>query len=221
MTRSALAWHVAYQQSLATPQAAIAVTSPADMTIKAQQTLGQAAKLLAPAQLELATRAEDKAGFSTTLLAARSDSDGSALLKIGDRHHAAAQQLASAIPGSDPRKAVYSAQPLLDHPVTMRDPANGVEAPTAAVVEANCSRFLLEAFQGFARNTTKSHKSASQQGKDGSTSKSAPAQTVRQEQLSALTTFSALATAHLYTALEQGYPANDDLLLAPAGSSQE
>ena len=89
--------------------------------------------------LSTMSEAEDAAGFATEILAARSIGDVS--LDLSDRHKATAQRLASLAGSDDDHRAkVYDAATLLANPDTMVDEANGLQAPTSAIIEMNCAR---------------------------------------------------------------------------------
>lgn len=90
--------------------------------------------------------AEDRAGFCMEVLAAREMPN--AALSIADNHKTVAQRLFSVSGAdSDPRQKVYAVDQLLAHPDGIDDPANGLAAPTVAVVEMNCARSWLDALK--------------------------------------------------------------------------
>ena len=115
--------------------------------------------------------AEDRAGFSVEVLAARGASD--AALAIADAHKATGERLislarahnrsTSASSGStstssainDPRQKVYDVSSLLTNVNDTVDPATGLRAPTYAVVEINCAREELAAVNGQTSQTDK------------------------------------------------------------------
>lgn len=117
--------------------------------------------------------AEDRAGFSVEVLAARGTTD--ATLTVADAHKATGERLislaqaynrsASASSGStgtsssinssinDPRQKVYDVSSLLTNVNDIVDPATGLRAPTYAVVEINCAREELAAVNGQSSQT--------------------------------------------------------------------
>ncbi|RBP99418.1 hypothetical protein [Bifidobacterium xylocopae] len=227
VNRSALAWMTANRRARAGGASALMPADPQALTLQALQELPSAARLLGPTQLAQAARAEDRAGFSLIVLAGRRQSGGTTLLAVGDRHHAAAQSLASADPAGDPRQAVYSSKDLLQHPDSMTDPSNGLEAPTESVVEMNCARGLIQAFQGFVTTAAKEGMEAEDeggaQGRPGAPGladgKQPGSRNPVHEQRQALGTLALMATAHAYTALDEGYPALPQALLQEVPNS--
>ncbi|KFI39429.1 hypothetical protein BACT_0261 [Bifidobacterium actinocoloniiforme DSM 22766] len=214
VNRSALAWMTAHTRAQQTPASPLSATveDPGTLTTQAVQSLPAAARLLNPVQVSDAAKAEDESGFSLILLAGRRPGGDQALLSVGDRHHEAAQTLASADPTADPRQAVYSVQKLLKHPQTMTDPANGLEAPTESVVEVNCARSLTQVFRSAVSTVQDADGfGTASQGRDDRSEGPTPA---CHEHESTLRTLSLLATAHTYTALSQGYPAFPQALLS-------
>ena len=88
--------------------------------------------------------AEDRAGFSMEILAARGAGDRA--LKLSDEHKTTAQQLISASGAQqDPREKEYAVGRLLADPVTITDDATGLTVPTTAAVEISCAREELAA----------------------------------------------------------------------------
>lgn len=108
--------------------------------------------------------AEDRAGFSVEVLAARGSSD--ATLAIADEHKATGERLISLADAhnrststssdstgtssaiNDPRQKVYDVSSLLTNASDIVDPATGLRASTYAVVEINCAREELAAVNG-------------------------------------------------------------------------
>ncbi|BDR52474.1 hypothetical protein KIM372_03810 [Bombiscardovia nodaiensis] len=209
-TRSGLSWYTAQQRARQTPSDSVNLPDPQELGAQAAQALETTVHAFSPTQAAHAAQCEDAAGFSMTLIAARRTSNSNALLKAGDLHHAAAQQFAAAA-DKDPRQGVYSAQPLLDHPDTMADHANGLQAPTEAVVEANCARALLTVNEESPTATAEPQSSNmnTPDTKDEHSSKAGTTQTApnRPQQ-----TLAMLTTARWYSAFSLGYPSFDQAL---------
>lgn len=136
-----------------------------------------------PESLRTVALAEDRAGFALEVLAARGAAG--ATLQASDRHKTTAQQLVSLAGGDDPRAKVYEISELLAHPDVIEDPATGLAAPTAAIVELDCARQSLAPF-------------AAPGGADGTT-----------EDLRAI---AALIANRAAAALALGYPSHDAAL---------
>ena len=136
--------------------------------------------------------AEDRAGFSMEILAARAGSGSS--LALSDIHKTMAQTLFSTSGSdSDPRQKVYSVSALVNHTQTITDPATGLSVPTAAAVEISCAREELHA--------ASSSSEPNYSDED--------AHNARDETMVAL---SRIVGANVYRALERGYPATDAAL---------
>lgn len=88
-----------------------------------------------------AANAEERAGFALETLAARQETGAS--LTQSDRCKAAAQMLAS-LGDSDTREAVYDIRPILEHPSTIIDSANGLSVSTVSLIHMDCARALIE-----------------------------------------------------------------------------
>ncbi|OZG63686.1 hypothetical protein BHAP_1711 [Bifidobacterium hapali] len=124
--------------------------------------------------------AEDRAGFSVEVLAARSATD--ATIAIADEHKATGERLislanahnrststsndstgtSSAI--NDPRQKVYDVSSLLTNANDIVDPATGLRASTYAIVEINCAREELAAVNGQTSQTDKAVSDTSSTG---------------------------------------------------------
>ncbi|MBT1173920.1 hypothetical protein JS528_11415 [Bifidobacterium sp. MA2] len=97
-----------------------------------------------PDALAALSLAEDRAGFSIEVLAARKVSG--ATLAMSDNHKTAAERLFT-LSGADkdPRLKVYTVDDLIAHPDAIDDPATGIAASTVSVVEMNCAREYVDA----------------------------------------------------------------------------
>lgn len=87
--------------------------------------------------------AEDRAGFTVEILAARGSSD--ATISLADEHKATGERLISLASGSgssvnDPRRKIYEVGTLLANVNEIVDPATGLRASTFAVAEITCAR---------------------------------------------------------------------------------
>lgn len=147
---------------------------------------------LQPSALGAMSLAEDRAGFSIEVLAARGV--GEATLALSDNHKTAAQRLFSLSGTSkDPRRKVYAVNALIAHPDRIDDPANGIETNTVAAIEMNCARGYLDAMNGNAAT-----------GSDGTSSPSRKS----------VDWLARMAVARAWRALELGYPSFDAALFA-------
>lgn len=87
--------------------------------------------------------AEDRAGFTVEILAARGSSD--ATISLADEHKATGERLISLASGSgssvnDPRRKIYEVGTLLANVNEIVDPTTGLRASTFAVAEITCAR---------------------------------------------------------------------------------
>lgn len=154
--------------------------------------------------------AEDRAGFATEVLAGRfadgvaSDASTVALVKDGgllamsDDHKETASRLMYLSDGAkDLRRKVYATQELTAHSADVVDPATGLRANTVAVLEIDCAREELAAFDSSAHvdYTTMT-------------------QQQRTKTRAALAQLSMLIATHAYTAFTLGYPSTDPALFA-------
>lgn len=154
--------------------------------------------------------AEDRAGFATEVLAGRfadgvaSDASTAALVKDGgllamsDDHKETASRLMYLSDGAkDLRRKVYATQELTAHSADVVDPATGLRANTVAVLEIDCAREELAAFDSSAHvdYTTMT-------------------QQQRTKTRAALAQLSMLIATHAYTAFTLGYPSTDPALFA-------
>lgn len=165
----------------------------------------------APAALDAISLAEDRAGFSIEVLAARGARN--ATLAASDNHKTAAQRLFS-LSGStdDPRRKVYAVDELLAHPDTIEDPATGVTANTVAVIEMNCARAYLDAIGGAddedtgdaASDTTDAAETSDATRDTTGTSDTASEKTLH--------LMARMAAARAWHAMELGYPTGDAAL---------
>ncbi|OZG50288.1 hypothetical protein BOCO_0805 [Bombiscardovia coagulans] len=187
VTRSALALTQANTRQ--------AVTQPYEMTADVLPSLASTASVMSVDELVTAAKAEDEAGFATTVLAGRNSSASNFLLQTADHHHTAAQTFALTLSGSnDPRQGVYSVEELLRAPQVTVDPSTQLQAPTPAIVEINCARSLLKVTNDFSISHAAAHQSGEGRLKAG------------------LTALTQLAIAHVYTAFLLGYPTFDQAL---------
>ncbi|PAU70111.1 hypothetical protein B1400_0082, partial [Bifidobacterium italicum] len=152
--------------------------------------------------------AEDRAGFATEVLAGRF-ADGAAedeatarlvkdgdLLAMSDNHKETASRLMHLSDGArDLRRKVYATQELTAHSAQAVDPATGLRANTVAILEIDCARDELTAFDSSAHV-------------DYATM-SSPRRT---QMRAALAQLSMLIATHAYTAFTLGYPRTDDVL---------
>lgn len=152
--------------------------------------------------------AEDRAGFATEVLAGRF-ADGVAedattarlvkdgdLLAMSDNHKETASRLMHLSDGAkDLRRKVYATQELTAHSGQAVDPATGLRANTVAILEIDCARDELTAFDSSA-HVDYTAMSAQQ----------------RTQTRAALAQLSMLIATHAYTAFTLGYPRTDDVL---------
>ncbi|RSX45186.1 hypothetical protein D2E22_1866 [Bifidobacterium castoris] len=152
--------------------------------------------------------AEDRAGFATEVLAGRF-ADGVAedattarlvkdgdLLAMSDNHKETASRLMHLSDGAkDLRRKVYATQELTAHSGQAVDPATGLRANTVAILEIDCAREGLAAFDASA-HIDYTAMSAQQ----------------RTQTRAALAQLSMLIATHAYTAFTLGYPRTDDVL---------
>ncbi|KFI55320.1 hypothetical protein BCAL_1336 [Bifidobacterium callitrichos DSM 23973] len=163
---------------------------------------GDVVKLdIADKALDAIALAEDRAGFSIEVLAARKVNG--ATLAMSDNHKTAAQHLFS-LSGTDkdPRRKVYTVDDLISHPDSISDPATGITANTVSVVEMNCAREYLDAISGALGESTSS--SASTTGNESDAAIRASAKTLKW--------LSRVATARAWRAFDLGYPTFDAAL---------
>ena len=164
--------------------------------VQAAQRLDPLAKAL-PAELaDQAITGEDRSGFELSVLAARK-ADAAWMLTLADAHTAAAQILVGQAK-HDPRQGVYPTTDLLAHPDECTDPANGIQAPTPALIEMDTARALLAVGRKLNGSSGTIRTDASQNAKS------------RQEATSALVD---MIVAHLSMAMNLGYPATSSALL--------
>ena len=184
-------------QALTTSQSGQADRRTATLRlVQAAQRLDPLAKAL-PAELaDQAITGEDRSGFELSVLAARK-ADAAWMLTLADAHTAAAQILVGQAK-HDPRQGVYSTTDLLAHPDECTDPANGIQAPTPALIEMNTARALLAVGRKLNGSSGTIRTDASQNAKS------------RQEATSALVD---MIVAHLSMAMNLGYPATSSALL--------
>ena len=184
-------------QALATSQSGQADRRTATLRlVQAAQRLDPLAKAL-PAELaDQAITGEDRSGFELSVLAARK-TDAAWMLTLADAHTAAAQILVGQAK-HDPRQGVYPTTDLLAHPDECTDPANGIQAPTPALIEMDTARALLAVGRKLNGSSGTIRTDASQNAKS------------RQEATSALVD---MIVAHLSMAMNLGYPATSSALL--------
>ena len=168
----------------------------------------------APAALDAISLAEDRAGFSIEVLAARGARN--ATLAASDNHKTAAQRLFS-LSGStdDPRRKVYAVDELLAHPDTIEDPATGVTANTVAVIEMNCARAYLDAIGGVDDVDTADAASDTTGAADTSDTDDATRDTTDTDDTASEKTLhlmARMAAARAWHAMELGYPTADAAL---------
>ena len=146
--------------------------------------------------------AEDRAGFSMEVLAARHQDD--AMLRVSDEHKTTAQTLVTASGASpDPRQKVYDVRQLIEHPDTISETATGWSVPTASVVEIDCAREELAAMP-----TTKTPIQST--GSDNDTATGATRH---------LQVISRLISQRVYQSFAYGYPSIDAGLFQPVTDS--
>ncbi|WP_140444497.1 MULTISPECIES: hypothetical protein [unclassified Bifidobacterium] len=165
---------------------------------------GDVVKLdIADQALDAIALAEDRAGFSIEVLAARKVNG--ATLAMSDNHKTAAQHLFS-LSGTDkdPRRKVYTVDDLISHPDSISDPATGITANTVSVVEMNCAREYLDAISGAIGEATTSNESTTDNESDAAIRASAKT----------LKWLSQVATARAWRAFDLGYPTFDAALFS-------
>ncbi|MDT7508818.1 hypothetical protein QRX41_01555 [Bifidobacterium sp. H1HS16N] len=164
--------------------------------VQAAQQLDPLAKALPVELADQAITGEDRSGFELSVLAARK-TDAAWMLTLADAHTAAAQILVGQAK-HDPRQGVYPTTDLLAHPDECTDPANGVQAPTPALIEMDTARALLAVGRKLNGSSGTIRTDASQNAKS------------RQEATSALVD---MIVAHISMAMNLGYPATSSALL--------
>lgn len=147
--------------------------------------------------------AEDRAGFATEVLAGKyastapkirntniqelAQNNASGMLRVSNNHKETASQLMNAAQNDsniqDLRRKVYATQELTAHPNTIVDPATGIQAPTYAVIEMDCAREELAAFEPATPSSTRG-----------------------------LLHLSMLIGTHIINAIEAGYPSNSEAI---------
>ncbi|KAA8816245.1 hypothetical protein EMB92_04785 [Bifidobacterium callitrichos] len=165
---------------------------------------GDVVKLdIADKALDAIALAEDRAGFSIEVLAARKVNG--ATLAMSDNHKTAAQHLFS-LSGTDkdPRRKVYTVNDLISHPDSISDPATGITANTVSVVEMNCAREYLDAISGAIGESTSSGESTT--GNESDAAIRASAKTLKW--------LSRVTTARAWRAFDLGYPTFDAALFS-------
>lgn len=147
--------------------------------------------------LAQAALAEDRAGFSTEVLAGRVAAGKAEstidLLAVSNNHKQTASRMMYFAPDTqDLRRKVYSTDQLIASPNTMVDPNTGLLTNTVAMIEMNCAIEELTAIQNTGELSTELE------------TDSAKAQLRAQ-----LLQLSMLIATHAYTAFTLGYPAAD------------
>lgn len=184
-------------QALATSQSGQADRRTATLRlVQAAQRLDPLAKALPTELADQAITSEDRSGFELSVLAARK-TDAAWMLTLADAHTTAAQILVGQAK-HDPRQGVYPTTDLLAHPDECTDPANGIQAPTPALIEMDTARTLLAVGRKLNGSSGTIRTDASQNAKS------------RQEATSALVD---MIVAHLSMAMNLGYPATSSALL--------
>lgn len=171
---------------------------------------GDVVKLdIADQALDSIALAEDRAGFSIEVLAARKVNG--ATLAMSDNHKTAAQHLFS-LSGTDkdPRRKVYTVDDLISHPDSISDPATGITANTVSVVEMNCAREYLDAISGALGESTSSGESAS----SGESTTDNESDAAIRASAKTLKWLSRVATARAWRAFDLGYPTFDAALFS-------
>ena len=164
--------------------------------VQAAQRLDPLSKALPVELADQAITGEDRSGFELSVLAARK-TDAAWMLTLADAHTAAAQILVGHTK-HDPRQGVYPTTDLLAHPDESIDPANGIQTPTPALIEMDTARTLLAVGRKLNGSSGTIRTDASQNAKS------------RQQAASALVD---MIVAHLFMAMNLGYPATSSALL--------
>ena len=164
--------------------------------VQAAQQLDPLAKALPVELADQAITGEDRSGFELSVLAARK-TDAAWMLTLADAHTAAAQILVGHAK-HDPRQGVYPTTDLLAHPDECTDPANGIQAPTPALIEMDTARTLLAVGRKLNGSSGTIRTDVNQNAKS------------RQEATSALVD---MIVAHIAMAMNLGYPATSSTLL--------
>lgn len=152
--------------------------------------------------------AEDRAGFATEVIAGRfadgvaddartaALAEDGALLAMSNDHKETASRLMHLSDGAkDLRRKVYATQALTKHSADVVDPATGLRANTVAVLEIDCARDELTAFDASAHVDY----GTMPEGR-------------RMQMRTALAQLSMLIATHAYTAFTLGYPSTDAAL---------
>ena len=184
-------------QALAASQGGQASRQTATLRlVQAAQRLDPLAKALPVELADQAITGEDRSGFELSVLAARR-TDAAWMLTLADAHTAAAQILVGHAK-HDPRQGVYPTTDLLAHPDECTDPANGIQAPTPALIEMDTARTLLAVGRKLNGSSGTIRTDASQNAKS------------HQQATSALVD---MIVAHMSMAMNLGYPATSSTLL--------
>lgn len=154
--------------------------------------------------------AEDRAGFATEVLAGRFTdgvaddartaaltADGDLLAMSNDHKETASRLMHLSNGAKDLRRKVYATEELTKDSATAIDPATGLRANTVAVLEIDCARDELTAFDESAHidDATMNDEERAQMD-------------------AALLQLSMLIATHAYTAFALGYPSTDAALFA-------
>ena len=180
-----------------------------DLTVASSADLDTAASSMGKDAATQAAEGEDQAGFAVSVLASRT-AGAEWMLALSDAHTTAGQILVSHLE-ADPRPGTYSVQELLAHPDTIIDKANGLQAPTIAVVEMNAARTIVASIHAMTKTTTGFRQNGERHG--GSAKQAAGD---HQESLRVLTN---LAISHLYLSLAFGYPDVEAAIFEPTVKS--